>query len=274
MGRLLKIFCQVLVVLFATSNLLFAEIKIVSVVPSITRQLIVLGGKDMIAGCSSFCPLARDRSSKAVVVGSATDINVEAVLKLKPTIVFVGALTNKRGIEKLKNLGLNVKIANYPRSLEDIYITVIEIGDLIGRGKKAREIVDISRRKMELIENECKKYPPKKVFLEIGVKPLFSVPRGTYLDDVLTRLNLVNIAKDVKVGGISKELVLKANPDVILIMDMGDIGKEEKKNWEQFKFLNAVKTKKIFIIDADRLASPVLPDFIDLIEDIAGMVHR
>jgi iron complex transport system substrate-binding protein len=274
MGRFLKIFCKVLVVLFATSNLLFAEMRIVSVVPSITRQLIDLGGKDMIVGCSSFCLLARDRSSKAVVVGSATDVNVEAVLKLKPTIVIVGALTNKRDIEKLKSLGLNVKIVSYPRSLEDIYRTVIEIGNLTGRGKKAREIVAYSRRKMELIEKDSKRYPSKKVFMEIGVKPLFSVPRETYLDDVLNRLNLINIAKDVQIGGISKEIVLKANPDVILIMDMGDIGKEEKKNWEQFKFLNAVKTKKIFIIDADRLASPVLPDFIDLIEDIAGMVHR
>jgi len=110
--------------------------------------------------------------------------------------------------------------------------------------------------------------------MEIGIKPLFTVPVGTYLDDVLTRLNLINVAKNIRIGEISKEFVLKANPDIILIMDMGRIGEEEKKNWEHFTFLNAVKNKKIFIIDADRLASPVLPDFIDLVEDIAGMVHR
>jgi len=85
------------VVLFATSNLLFAEMRIVSVVPSITRQLIDLGCKDMVVGCSIFCLLAKDRLSKAVVVGSATDVNVEAVLKLKPTIVFGGCTYKQEG---------------------------------------------------------------------------------------------------------------------------------------------------------------------------------
>lgn len=254
---------------------IFAEnLRIISLSPAITKQLIVLGEKDNIVGCTSFCPLAKDKSSKAQVVGSAISANIESIVNLKPDIVFVSSLTNIKIINKLKELKIRVENFPYPQSVEGVFESFARLSEFVNKTELKESIVESSKMELEKIIQKFKYESPKKVFFEIGVNPIFSTPKGTYLGDILEKLNAINIAKNLKQGQISREWVIRENPDVILIMDMGAIATQEVKNWEKFKTLSAVKNGKIFILDADRLASPVLPDFIQLINEIGGLIHK
>lgn len=254
---------------------IFAEpFRIVSLTPSITKQLIVLGEKDNVVGCTSFCPLARDKSSRAQVIGSAISANIESIVNLKPDIVFVSSLTNIKVINKLKSLGIRVENFSYPVSVEEIFESFLRLSEIVKKSQIAEDIIKSSKDNLSKIVETYKTYNPKKVFFEIGADPLFGTPKGTYLGDVITKLNAINISEYLKQGQISREWVIRSNPDVILIMDMGAIATQEVKNWEKFKTLSAVKNGKIFILDSDRLASPVLPDFIQLIDEIGGLIHK
>jgi len=200
-------------------------------------------------------------------------VNIEAIVRLKPTFVFANSLTPSRIIEGLKNLKINVIVFKYPKSIKDIFDSFLRLGKITHREKLAEKIIEISEKKLKSIEMRARAFPKKKVFFILGSHPLYTAPKGTYIDDIIEKINCINIARNLKTGLISREFVLEKNPDVILIMDMGKIAQEELNYWKKFKNLNAVKNNKIFIINADRLGSPVLPDFVNLIGEIMKMVH-
>ena len=266
---LIKFFILILILHLNAKNL-----KIVSLTPSVTKQLIVLGMKKDIVGCTSYGPLAKEKNATIHIVGGVSNTNIEGILRLKPDIVFANSLTPVRIVEKLKALRIKVIIFPYPKSIEEIFSSFLTLGKIVGRKKRAEEIIKVSENKLRKIEKISKKFTPKKIFFIIGSKPLYTAPEGTYINDLIEKINCINIARNLKNGIVSREFVIERNPDVILIMDMGEIAKEEISYWKKFKSLNAVKNKKIFIIDADRLGSPVLPDFINLIEEIMKLVHE
>ncbi|MGC8767712.1 ABC transporter substrate-binding protein [Calditerrivibrio sp.] len=249
-------------------------LRIVSLTPSITKQLISLGFKDNIVGCTSYCPLANDKKSRAQIVGSIMDINVEAIVRLKPDVVFANSLTNIKTVNKLKNLNLRVEIIDYPKSIDDILHSFIKVGQITGMVEEAGKIVDISKNKLEKIKNKYKKYQKTKVFFVLGVNPLFTAPNGTYIDDIISTVNGINIAKKLNFGMVSKEFVLKNDPEVILIMDMGIASQEVIKEFKRYRSITAVKNNRLYTVNADRLGSPTLPDLIDLIDEIGIMVHE
>ena len=71
------------------------------------------------------------------------------------------------------------------------------------------------------------------------------------MDDYITYAGGINIASDMKRGTITRESVLLRNPDVIVLVTMGNVSEDEKKTWEKYHYLNATKNKKIFSIDSE-----------------------
>jgi iron complex transport system substrate-binding protein len=112
-----------------------------------------------------------------------------------------------------------------------------------------------------------------KVFVQVGVKPLFSVNKDSFINDLIERAGGINIAKFTEKGFFSCEEVLRQNPDVILITAMGLDDKAEKQSWLKYKNLNAVKNNRIFIIDSYKLCSPTPLKFVDVLDEIAVILH-
>lgn len=48
---------------------------------------------------------------------------------------------------------------------------------------------------------------------------------------------------------------VKQNPYVIIITTMGIVGKEEKKIWQKYKTISAVRNDRIYIVDFDKFRS-------------------
>ncbi len=267
--RLITIF--ILIILFLPS--ISYALKIVSLTPSITKQLISLDLKDSIIGCTSYCPLANDKNSKTSVVGSISDINIESIVKLNPDIVFANSLTNLKTINKLKTLKIRVEVFEYPKSIEEIFSSFQKLGEITGKTSEATQIITKSKDKLNSIKVKLQNKQKPKIFFVIGVNPLFTAPKNTYIDDIISIINGINIAHELNFGMVSKEFVLKSNPDVILVMNMGVLAQDVVNEFKRYPFLNAVKNNRFFIVDADRLGSPTLPDLIDLINEIGIMVH-
>ncbi|MFH0791132.1 MAG: cobalamide ABC transporter substrate-binding protein, partial [Candidatus Omnitrophota bacterium] len=96
---------------------------------------------------------------------------------------------------------------------------------------------------------------------------------GYFVNDYIEFAGAVNIAKEEKKGIYSKERVIMANPDVIIITTMGMAGEAEKKNWEQFPALSAVKSKRIYIINTEKLTSPTPASFVETLEELVAILH-
>lgn len=183
-------------------------------------------------------------------------------------------LTNAKAIEKLRQLGMTVKIFPSPRNFTEICGQFLEISKLLNKSALAETIIENTRKKVTFLKNKVKNMPKPKVFFQIGAKPLFTVTQNSFINDFIEFAGGINIAKNLKGNGrFSREKVLEANPDCIIIADMGIIGKEEKKAWQNFKNLNAAENKRIYILAAEKICSPTPQVFADTLEEITNIIH-
>jgi len=112
-----------------------------------------------------------------------------------------------------------------------------------------------------------------KVFVEIGARPLFTVTRDSYINDIIKRAGGINIASDTKSGLYSREEVVKQNPDVIVIATMGTTGYAERNFWLRFRTLKAVREGRIYIVDSYKICSPTPLSFVESVELLVKLFH-
>ncbi len=248
-------------------------LKIVSLTPSLTKELVDLGLTDNIVGATSFCDIAA--TNKGLIIGTAVTVNLEKVLLLEPDLVFASGLTKDNTINALKKNGIKVYKFGKMKSFDDICNHFLELGKLVNKENEARSIIKSSRIKVDsLVSLASKNKDSLKLFFQIGAKPIFTVIPNTFMNDYITFSGCENIAYDLTKGTINRETVLKRNPDVIFIISMGIAGNNEKSIWESYQELNASKNKKIFIVDANIAATPTVLSFLEALEFIMNDIYN
>lgn len=265
----------VIVTFFFSSAITYARDnsaqRIVSLAPSLTEELYLLGVEDKISGVTTYC-LRPASARKKEKVGTVTDVSIEKIVSLCPDLVLTTSLTNPKAIEKIKNLG--IKVVNFPQaeSFAQLCAQFLKLGKLVGKEREAEEITKKAKERADVIKEEALKLSKPKVFIQIGARPLFTATNKSFLNDFIEFAGGINIASGAKAGLYSYEKVLQSNPDIIIIAAMGIAG-EEKKVWEKYKSLNAVKNKRIYIIDSDKFCSPTPKSFIEALEEIVDILH-
>jgi iron complex transport system substrate-binding protein len=240
--------------------------RVISLTPSITENIYLIGAQNKLVGCTSYCTLALEDEIEQV--GSAVEVNVEKILTLNPDIVLTMGLTKSQDVAMLRKLGIKVEVIPTPKTFEEICEQNLFIGQLIGNLTKALQAVQESKEIVSEIQNKCKELTNSQIFFQLGANPVFTVLEGTFMNDFITICNGENIAKGMKRGVITREAVLLKNPDVIIIATMGGFGEEEKKVWESYKGISAVKNKKIFLVASETSCSPTPDNFARALTDI------
>lgn len=246
--------------------------RIVSLVPWVTKSLYLMGEQSRLVGCTDFCPV--EAKDHIPVVANAMNVNLEKILMLKPDLVISSSLVRPETIDNLKKLGLKVVTQPYPNSFDEICERFIQIGQLVGQEAKAKSIVDQQRERLAKLEKEVPAGKKPNVFIQIGAKPLFCAVPNTFMEDFIRFSGGQNIAEALKMGSITREYVLKQDPDVIFIVTMGIVADQEKKTWESYQSLSASKSNQIFILDADRTCSPTPILFVDALEEMIRLMYR
>lgn len=247
--------------------------KIISLAPSLTETVYLLGAADQLIGYTTYCRKPDGIPAKEIVA-SAVEVNVEKVVSLNPDIILATSLTNAKAITKLQQLGLQVKILPAPQNFAEICRQFQEISKILNKSVNAEEILNKVYDKVSRLKNETKTRPKQKVFFQIGARPLFTVTKNSFINDFIEFAGGENIAKDIAGNGLfSREQVLASNPDCIIIAEMGIAGTEEKKTWQKFTNLNAVKNNRIHIIASEKICSPTPRMFADTLEEIRDLIH-
>jgi iron complex transport system substrate-binding protein len=228
---------------------------------------------DNIIGVTIYCQRPSQAKDKQKV-GSVVDVNVEKIVNLKPDIVFAMSHTNTKDIKKLRDTGINVITFDIPKTFERLCEIFLALGKTIGKEKEAIHIVNASKRKVSDIRKKTSGLQKQKVFIQIGAKPLFAATDDSFVNDYIEFSGGINIFKDAGSGLISREEVLKRNPDIILIATMGVAGKDEQKIWHRYKMINAVWNNRIYLVDPYRICSPTPVSFAEyLTTEIVGKIQ-
>ena len=270
MNKIKHIYLLLIGVLLFSGLVRAAEIRrIVSLAPSLTKNLQYLEAEDLLVGCTSYCQPGR----KVEVVASAVKVNVEKVVTMKPDLIIATTITDPETIGVLRKFGIRVEVFPRANSFEDICSQFLNLGNIIGKDVSAQKVVSDCKKKVEELKQSVNSVQKPKIFLQIGADPLYTVMPKTFMDDYITFAGAKNIASDLTIGSISRESVLLRNPDVIFIVTMGIVGEDEKAAWEKVKALSAAKNKKIFIIDSDKACTPTPFTFVETLETMIKLTY-
>jgi len=246
--------------------------RVVSLAPSLTEGLYLLGAEDGLVGDTTYC-VTPDAAKYKEKIGTITNIDLERIVTLKPDIVLATSLTNPKTVQKLKDLGIEVKIFPAPKDFISLCDQFIELGKAVEKVTKAKEIVAVAREKVAGIQARTAGLFKPKVFIQIGSKPLFTANKSYVVSDFVELAGGINIAKDAKVGTYSREDVVRKNADVIIIVTMGIAAEKEKESWQRLRALNAVRNNKIYILDSRKVCGPTPVTFVETLDKVASLLH-
>ncbi|MCK5776027.1 MAG: ABC transporter substrate-binding protein, partial [Bacteroidales bacterium] len=245
-------------------------IRIISLVPSFTKEIVQLGMKDHIVGATSYCDISKE--NKDLIVGSVIDINEEKIMLLKPDLVLVSGLVKEKSIQILKQNGINVKYINNNKSFKGLCEQFIQIGEVIGKEAYANQLVQQAVFSLDSLKALVPHKEEKlKVCFQLGANPIAVVIPNTFMNDYITFAGGINIFNDLDKIIVNRESVLLRNPDCIIISSMGIVGEQEKEIWEEYEEISAVKNDMIFTVTS--ASTPTVSDFIENLGYIINQIY-
>lgn len=249
--------------------------RIISLGPINTENVYLLGAGELLVGNTEYCVRPANAKTK-MKIGSVMQISIEKIISLKPDIILATGLTQPQQIEQLRRLGLRVEQFDQPKSFAQSCDQFMALGKMLGMEKQAGRIIKRLQTDVDKIRDKTAELPRKKVFLQIGTRPLHGAPKNTFTADYIKLAGGVNIIENQESGKTNSEKVLVENPDVIIIAIMGSetgIAGQEKRNWFKFPFLKAVQDNQVHIINPDITCSPSPQTFVQTLQTIAGFIH-
>lgn len=272
MNRFFRLLC-IAILAVSQAYIVFGQtpVRIVSLAPSLTKNVYFLEQQNKLVGCTSYCDTAVADGKE--VVASAVKVNIEKVVSLKPDLVITTTMTDPETLNMLRKFNIRVETFATAKSFDEICKQTIRLGQIIGAESIAKRVVDDSQTKIKNLTINIKKDKLPKIFFQIGAKPLFTVIPGTFMNDYIVFAGGKNIVTNTKTGSITREAVIASNPDVIFVVTMGIVGEEEKKIWESYSTINAAKNKKVFIIDSNDSCTPTPVTFVKTLERIIDLIY-
>ena len=246
------------------------NLRIISLVPSITKEIVQLGLKDNIVGATSYCEISK--TNKDLIVGSAIEINEEKIMLLKPDIVFASSLVKEKSLAILRNNGIRVEFMKRASSFDDLCAQFVKLSQILDKPKQAAKYVTNAQHTLDsLIAIVPKNTKKPTIFFQLGASPIAAVIPNSFMNDFITLAGGINIFEDLNHIIVNRESVILRNPDYIFITSMGIVGLQEKEVWKTYNTLNAAKNNNIYIVAT--ATSPTVNDFIMNFEYIINRIY-
>ena len=232
--------------------------RLISLTPSATEVVAALGSAPLLVGVDEYSeyPLEVKGLPK---VGSFTTPNLEAIVRLRPTLVIVDDIhANAAGA--LHDAGITT-VECKMHTLPDVKAALRTVGAKIGKTAEADAAV---ARIEAAVEAALAKRPAKRprVMLIIdreagGLGNLIAAGTGTYIDELLAVVGGENVlaGAGVKYPKISMEEVLRAQPEVILDLSYAGRGDKGLEPWKAAE-VPAVKTGRVVLLAEPFLIAP------------------
>jgi iron complex transport system substrate-binding protein len=167
------------------------DLKIISLVPSLTELLVALGLEENIVGVTKFCIHPKNLRKDKVIVGGTKNVHLEKIKALHPDFI----LCNKE--ENTKEIVDNCrKIATTHVSdictIKDIIALIAYYGTLFSCEEKAFILTKELQDKIKGFENFVKDKPTLNVVYFIWKNPWMIAANNTFINHLLELTKLKN----------------------------------------------------------------------------------
>jgi iron complex transport system substrate-binding protein len=211
--------------------------RIVSLLPSLTESIAVLGGADRLVGLDRYSnwPPQLDGLPR---LGGLDDAQIEGIAALKPDVVL--ASTASRVLDRLDALGFKVMRLKSD-SHADVRRTVGTLAVLLGTPAEGERLW---ARVQQQLATAAARVPAQRrgqrVYFEIGGGP-YAAGTASFIGETLVALGLTNIVPP-ELGPFPKlnpEFVVRARPDIVMALQREFAAMPLRPGWAALPGLRA-----------------------------------
>ncbi len=252
--------------------------RIVSLSPSATEMIFAIGAGDRLVGATQYCNYPSDALTiSRVSSGTIEGVNREAILDLKPEVIFFKADHHQSLIDTFDKFGIPM-VGVGAEGIQEMFQEALDLGRFLDTETVAEQLVaqmrsdlEAQTRRVSSISDEAR----KRVLYVVWDDPLMTAGPQSFIGELISIAKGKNIFEDVKQGypQISSELVVDRDPQVIIRpssdVDMNNLDRIiDRKGWEG---VSAIRDKQVRTIDGDQISRcgprllQVLPSLIDAI---------
>jgi len=172
--------------------------RVVSLVPSDTYSVAMLGCAGALVGRTDYCELPSDVVAKLPSVGGTKNPKLDAILDLSPDLVIANQEENTRSdLEKLVERGIKVYIA-FPRRAGEGIAHLARLARIfrVEREHAARTLIKRGYDVIREAEEAILRVHAIPTFCPIWMKPLMTINGDTFISDVLHLAGAKNVFAD------------------------------------------------------------------------------
>ena len=224
--------------------------RIISLLPSLTETVCALGRCQDLVGVDRYSNFPQG-VRKLPQLGGGLDPQIEAIFALKPDLVL--AASSSPGTERLAALGLTV-LQLEPKDQTDAVRVIRTLAQALYVADPEPVI-----RQMDLEFAQAQALMPpgahgKKMYFEVGTGP-YAAGAASFIGQTISQLGLVNIVGP-ELGPFPKinpELVVRAQPDVVVVADSSFSALAQRPGWGMVRALKDHKVCTFSQADGDLL---------------------
>jgi len=228
--------------------------RIVALSPHAVELLFSLGVGDRIVATTEYADFP-EAALQIPRVGGYHGISLERILELQPDLVIVWKGGNSDSdIKRLKKMGLNV-YESYPEKLEQVGDELLQLGLLVGKGKRARELSERFYQRLKKLRRIYGARQPVRFFYQIWAQPLRAMAAGSWINELASGCGGVNVLDSTypDYPEVSLESILLLEPAAILQPTQHGADLLVGVNWQDWPEIPAVKNQHIYQINGDIL---------------------
>jgi iron complex transport system substrate-binding protein len=231
----------------------------------VTETVFAVGLGPSVTGVTSYCRYPPEVESLPKVAGFS-DVNVEAILRLRPDLVILPV--DKTATEaELTRLGLTVMPLD-TRNLDGLMEAMAELGEATGKTEEAARALERIREAIAYAREKARGKPAPKVLFSVmhSYAGLGYISEITAAGDDGFFSNLIEMCGGVNAyegrlpfPSLSREAIFKINPDVIIdLMRSEAEAPDAMKGWQELANVSAVRNGRVYIFteESDTVPGP------------------
>lgn len=242
--------------------------RIISLAPSLTEIVFLLGQERKLVGVTRYCNYP-PQAKALPKVGGVSDPDVERIVAAGPDLVLFTTDGNpKDKVTALEELGIPC-FGLSPQDLAGIYSAVERTGELLGVPERAKREADALRARAKRAAGGKRAGLSPRVLFVVSTSPIIAAGKSTFMDELLSMAGGMNAAGSFagRYPRMSVEGLISVRPDVIFIAAMEGVEKfpDEVTRWKE---VPAFRHGDVISLDGDLVTRPG-PRMVSALEQVS-----
>ena len=235
--------------------------RIITVAPHLSEVVESAGGSNRLISVSAYSNFP-DSVKQLPITSDARSIDLEKMKQLRPDlIIYWRGGTPETQIESIKKTFSSISVMSVePKKLTDIANDIETIGKLLGTETIAKKNAETLRSQINDLKKRYQNKSSRKVrvFYQVWAQPLMTLNQDHLIADIIDICGGEQLFAKEKllVPTVSREAVVKANPEIIFTAVDTKQMKTDWSMWSSIPQLAASQKKAFVDIDGDMISRP------------------